>query len=280
MGWVRRKYRWVLPGVLVALMAGGLLLLFGKGTGKEPESGQQGTMPGESVEEENTRALRESRVEARVREEGKRIPEGEEAPCIVIDPGHGGFDPGKVGINGAKEKDVNLEIAGLVRDYLAAAGVRVVMTREEDRDLCQEGENKKVQDLKNRIARMEEAAPRAAVSIHQNSYPEEYVHGSQVFYYKTSVEGRYLAEKLQARLIAHVDPENTRQVKANDSYFLLKKTSIPLVIAECGFLSNSREAEKLCTPEYQDAVAWAIYLGIMDYLEETGEEQPPSDENQ
>ena len=204
----------------------------------------------------------------RIAREGKLLEGWSEAPCIVIDPGHGGFDPGKMGINQVPEKEVNLAIAKLLRENLEACGVRVVMTREEDAALCDQGaDNAKVRDMKRRIEIIEEAKPIAAVSIHQNSYPEEYVKGAQVFYYVDSKDGMELAQALQKRLIQELDPENGRQVKDNNSYYLLKKTSVPLVIAECGFLSNREEAEKLCTPEYQEDVAWALYLGIMDYLE-------------
>lgn len=187
--------------------------------------------------------------------------------CVVIDAGHGGDDPGKVGINDAKEKDINLQIAELVKKYLEANDIEVVMTRESDEGLYDaDASNKKVQDMKRRIELIDEAAPEVTVSIHQNSYPEEYVHGAQVFYYTGSTEGQQLAECIQAQLVEKVDPENKRQVKANDSYYLLKKTGIPIVIVECGFLSNSAEAEKLCDEEYQDRIAWAIHMGILQYL--------------
>ena len=116
---------------------------------------------------------------------------------------------------------------------------------------------------------IEEAAPVVTVSIHQNSYPEEYVHGAQVFYYDGSTEGQKLAERIQAQMIKKADPENKRQIKANDSYYLLKKTGTPIVIVECGFLSNRAEAEKLCTEEYQEKIAWAIHMGILQYLNAT-----------
>lgn len=187
--------------------------------------------------------------------------------CVVIDAGHGGEDPGKVGINGAKEKDINLEIAEKVKRYLESNGVRVEMTRESDDGLHEAGaSNKKVQDMKKRIEKIEKIEPDIVVSIHQNSYPQEVIRGAQVFYYTGSGEGQELAEEIQGQLIAKVDPENKRQVKANDSYYLLKKTKVPIVIVECGFLSNRAEAEKLCDPEYQDRVAWAVQLGIMRYL--------------
>lgn len=198
---------------------------------------------------------------------GPRDGAASEEKCVVIDPGHGGIDPGKVGVNGAKEQDVNLQVALLVKQYLEAEDVRVVMTRESGEGLYEEGaSNKKVQDMKRRIALIEETKPDITVSIHQNSYPEEYVHGAQVFYYTGSTEGQRLAESLQRNLIARVDPENKRQVKANDSYYLLKKTAGTIVIVECGFLSNNREAELLCSEAYQQKLAWAIHLGILQYL--------------
>ncbi|MCI8790329.1 MAG: N-acetylmuramoyl-L-alanine amidase, partial [Lachnospiraceae bacterium] len=202
---------------------------------------------------------------------GSGIKAGEEREklLVVIDAGHGGDDPGKVGINGVYEKDLNLQIAGLVKLFLEANDVEVVMTRDSDQGLYDaDASNKKVQDMKRRIALIDEAEPALTVSIHQNSYPEEYVHGAQVFYYTGSAQGQRLAECIQRQLVERADPENKRQVKANDSYYLLKKTGVPIVIVECGFLSNSAEAEKLCTPEYQDRVAWAIHMGILQYLSE------------
>lgn len=187
--------------------------------------------------------------------------------CVVIDAGHGGIDPGKIGINGALEKDINFQIAQIVKGYLEAQDVEVVMTRESEEGLYDaDTSNKKVQDMKRRIAIIDEAAPALTVSIHQNSYPEEYVSGAQVFYYTGSKEGQKLAGLIQESLIKRVDAQNHRQTKANDSYYLLKKTSTPIVIVECGFLSNSAEAEKLCDQAYQERVAWAIHMGILQYI--------------
>ena len=205
--------------------------------------------------------------EAAVYTASKAVQEQDEKYCVVIDAGHGGIDPGKVGINGAKEKDINLSIALKVKQFLEANDVQVVLTRDTDEGLYDaDASNQKVQDMKRRVSIIEETAPSVTVSIHQNSYPEEYVHGAQVFYYETSAEGKKLAEILQTRLVDDVDPENKRQIKANDSYYLLKKTPTPIVIVECGFLSNQEEAEKLCSELYQEKVAWAIHLGILQYL--------------
>lgn len=191
----------------------------------------------------------------------------EQEICVVIDAGHGGFDPGKIGVNGAQEKDINLQIAEMLKEFLESQDIKVIMTRMDDGGLYDENNsNKKVQDMKRRIAIIEEAQPTIVVSIHQNSYHEEYVHGAQVFYYSGSESGRVLAETIQKRFVVSLDPENKREAKANDSYYLLKKTSCPIVIVECGFLSNREEAEKLSSPIYQEKAAWTIHMAIMQYI--------------
>lgn len=192
------------------------------------------------------------------------LPEKE--VCVVIDPGHGGADPGKVGINQALEMDVNLQIAKMLKTFLETEGINVVMTREDASGLYDENaSNKKVQDMKRRLQLIEETDPLLIVSIHQNSYHEEYVKGAQVFYYATSEKSKLLAELIQESL-RELDPENHRKAKGNDSYYLLKKTNKPIVIAECGFLSNASEADKLITPFYQEKIAFKIHMGIMKYL--------------
>jgi len=199
--------------------------------------------------------------------EAEDAAEPREQVCVVIDAGHGGDDPGKIGINQVLEKDVNLSIARKLQQYLEAQDIRVVLTREDENGLYDsDASNKKVQDMKRRVALIEEVKPVITVSIHQNSYPEEYVHGAQVFYYDGSRDGQLLAELLQNQLVEKLDPDNHRQIKANDSYYLLKKTDIPIVIVECGFLSNQTEAALLAQDDYQDRVAWAIHMGILQYL--------------
>ncbi len=197
--------------------------------------------------------------------------ENKSRACVVIDAGHGGSDPGKVGINNQLEKEINLKIAEILKDFLQAEGIEVVMTRDSDAWLYDEGaSNKKVQDMKRRLEIIEKADPVIVVSIHQNSYHEEYVKGAQVFYYTTSESSRQLAEVIQEQLRS-LDPDNRREAKGNDSYFLLKKTSKPIVIVECGFLSNREEAEKLSSALFQEKMAWNIHMGIMKYLNRNGE---------
>lgn len=187
---------------------------------------------------------------------------------VVVDAGHGGVDPGKIGVDDSLEKDINLEIAERLKTILEQQDIQVVMTREEDKGLYEEtASNKKAQDLKKRCSLINEGQADCAVSIHQNSYHEEYVKGAQVFYYGNSGDAERLAELIQTRLKEGVDPENNRQVKANESYYLLKKTSIPVVIVECGFLSNWEEAKLLQEEEYQNRIAWAVAMGTIRYLD-------------
>ena len=188
-------------------------------------------------------------------------------PTVVIDSGHGGNDPGKIGVDGSLEKEINLQIARRLKTYLEASDVTVVMTREDDRGLYEETDSsKKMADMKNRCGKIAEAEPDLVVSIHQNSYHQESVSGGQVFYYKTSERGKRLAEILQRRFDYVLGEKNTRLAKPNGSYYLLLHVKQPIVIVECGFLSNWKEAANLNSGEYQDRLAWTIHVGIMEFL--------------
>lgn len=196
-----------------------------------------------------------------------KIQKEEAVRCVIIDAGHGAADSGKIGINKALEKDLNLQIAKKVQKLLEAQDIKVLMTREDDTGFYPKtGSNKKVQDMKRRVEFINEEKPDITVSIHQNSYEEESIYGAQVFYYKESANGKTAAEIMQDQLIQTLDKENRRQAKNNSSYYLLKKTETPIIIVECGFLSNRKEAELLVNDEYQEKVAWAIHLGILRYL--------------
>lgn len=165
------------------------------------------------------------------------------------------------------EKDINLQIAKKVQQLLLSQDVKVYMTREDDIGFYpSSGSNKKVQDMKKRVEYINDLQPDIAVSIHQNSYGEESIYGAQVFYYGTSGEGKTAAEIMQEQLITTLDKNNKREAKNNNSYYLLKKTNSPIIIVECGFLSNHKEAELLITSNYQQKAAWAIHLGILRYL--------------
>lgn len=184
---------------------------------------------------------------------------------IVIDVGHGGSDPGKVSTNGVEEKDVNLQIALYLKDYLIAQDYTVYLTRETDCGLYDENvSKKKVSDLNNRIQFFKDKNADYVVSIHQNSYPDTVQHGAQTFYFTGSTEGKAFAETVQESLLAF-DETNTRQIKDSNSYYLLKHSHVPSIIIECGFLSNPDETMKLTDPNYQKELAYAICLGICRY---------------
>lgn len=191
----------------------------------------------------------------------------EEERVVVIDVGHGGKDPGKVGVNQELEKDINLKVALKLEMFLQQSDLTVVMTRREDMGLYDEdADNKKVQDMKRRIELIEGANADLVVSIHQNSYRDSSVRGPQCFYYGDSVEGERAALILQQKLNEGLEIERPREAKANSSYYLLKKSTVPTVIAECGFLSNQEEAALLTNEKYQEKLAWNLYLGILEYF--------------
>lgn len=191
---------------------------------------------------------------------------GVESRVIMIDSGHGGWDPGRTGKSGSDEKDINLEIANHLQAYLEYSGAYVVLSRAEDEAL---GKTKR-QDMNERKKIAEDSKADILISIHQNAFPQASIKGAQVFYYNGSEKGKVLASKIQERLKAEVDPENKRVSKPNTDYYILKKMEIPSVIIECGFLSNPKEEQLLNNDEYRQKIAWAIYMGITDYFEDMG----------
>ncbi|MDR1547171.1 MAG: N-acetylmuramoyl-L-alanine amidase [Hungatella sp.] len=198
---------------------------------------------------------------------GVNAKAGKEKPVVVIDAGHGGNDPGKIGIDGTLEKDINLQIANRLKKYLEASDVKVILTREDDNGLYSEKDSrKKMADMSKRCEIINDVSPALTVSIHQNSYHQEDVFGGQVFYYKRSDKGKELAEILQSRFDYVLGEKNTRLAKPNDNYYLLLHVKTPIVIVECGFLTNWKESALLNSPDYQDRLAWTIHMGVMEYL--------------
>ncbi len=192
---------------------------------------------------------------------------GEKETVVVLDAGHGGRDPGKVGAGEIYEKDINLAIVRKLKPLLEEQGVSVILTREGDEGLYQETDsNKKKADLNERCRIIEESGADFVVSIHQNSYNDASVKGSQVFFYKGSEQSRKLAEELQRELNQVTGKE--KAATANSSYYMLLHVSCPIVIAECGFLSNPEEAGKLAQEEYQQQMAEALSRGILAYIED------------
>lgn len=187
---------------------------------------------------------------------------------IVLDPGHGGFDPGMSGSSGITERELNLVYVEKLADLLKQEGYRVVLTRRTQEGLYEEGEpNKKAQDMQKRCAIIEEESPLLTVSIHQNSYPDAAVCGPQVFYYEHSAEGKALATLIQECMNEQLEISRPRVQKGNASYYILKHSQSVTVLVEVGFLSNPQEEEKLQMENYQDQAVQAICSGILQYLE-------------
>lgn len=185
---------------------------------------------------------------------------------VVIDIGHGGSDPGKIGLNNALEKDINLAIGLYLKEYLSSSGITVTLTRETDISLAdRNASNQKLSDFQNRTELIRNLAPSAVISIHQNSYPQEAVRGAQVFH-RDSRESKHLAECIQHQCRRILDTNNNRQIKKNTDYYLFRHINCPIVIVECGFLSNYEEANLLIKEDYQRRTAWAVYMGILQYL--------------
>ncbi len=191
---------------------------------------------------------------------------------IVIDAGHGGADPGAVSIEGdTVEKEVNLAIAQQLQAYLQEAGYSTVMTRVDDADLAGDSQGSRKQaDMTQRKQIIEESEGDLMISVHQNSFPDGKYFGPQVFFQKQSEEAAALALVVQAEMNSFTAPNNTRQAKSNESYYILKNAPMPAILVECGFVSNVDEARNLIDQNYQKKVAWGIYSGVEKYLQSDG----------
>ena len=191
------------------------------------------------------------------------------AVTVLIDPGHGGMDGGTAAEDGTLEKNINLAISLYLRDILAVCGVPVAMTRESDISIhspeAESTRTVKVSDMRNRLALYENAG--VVIALHQNHFPAEKYHGTQVFYSANHPASLPLAESIRRCVLDALQPENTRELKkATNGIYLLYHTTRPAVLVECGFLSNNTERELLKTPVYQQKMALAIAGGYLTYL--------------
>lgn len=187
---------------------------------------------------------------------------------IVIDPGHGGADGGASAADGTLEKELNLAISLPLREMLAVMGYTVHLTRTDDVMIYTQGETlreKKVSDIKNRLAMAEQAT--VTVSIHQNKFPQTQYSGAQVFYSANAEESALLARCVQTQVVSLLQPNNTREVKRGTAdIYLLHHATRPMILVECGFLSNEAELAKLKNSVYQQQMAFAVATGILTYL--------------
>lgn len=199
------------------------------------------------------------------------------APVVVLDPGHGGIDGGAEAADGTFEKNINLNIALDLKERLTKEGIRVVMTRSEDEGLCYDDGKTSIRSLKTadmheRRRIIEEADPDLTVSIHLNSFTQDpSVRGAQVFYPSEGEpelveKSKTAAEIMQAELNAKVNAEKKRSELGKNDVYLLKDPHSPIVIAECGFLSNAEDLKKLKTAEYQEIISKTLKASICKYF--------------
>lgn len=193
-------------------------------------------------------------------------------PPIILDAGHGGEDGGAIGVGGILEKDINLSVTLKTNAVLHFMGFETLLTRDEDKMTCDDGLSsqraKKVSDIKNRFALLEESECLCFISIHQNFFGGN-AHGAQIFYSGGNPESKLLAQKLQDGIRITLQPENKRVIKqATDDIYILYHTKKPAVLAECGFISNSDDAEMLTNEEYQNKLAFVIAESTVKYIAE------------
>ncbi|MBQ4340706.1 MAG: N-acetylmuramoyl-L-alanine amidase CwlD [Firmicutes bacterium] len=207
-------------------------------------------------------------------QEIKNVIGGTGKITIVVDPGHGGIDGGAESSAGVCEKDINLAIGMKIKEKAEEEGWYVLMTRDEDKGLYSEGKGsirgKKTEDLKKRREMINDSDADGAVSIHLNSYPSQQVKGAQTFYPPGSEEGKIIAELIQEKIRSELDPENERVPMSKDDILIMKNTSAPLVLVECGFISNKEESKKLREKEYQDKLAEIIVEAMKEHFIQTG----------
>lgn len=187
---------------------------------------------------------------------------------LVIDPGHGGEDGGATSCSGADESQINLEISLRLNDLLHLMGYRTKMIRTTDTAVYTHGNTlseKKISDLKQRVAIVNQSENPILISIHQNQFSDSRYSGAQVFYASTS-DSKELAEALQAQLISSLNPGSKRAVKSAKGVYLMEHISCPGILVECGFLSNVEEEAKLKTASYQQSLCCVIASTVSSYL--------------
>ena len=189
---------------------------------------------------------------------------------IIIDAGHGEPDGGAVGADGTKEANLNLSVSKKLETNLKTNGFNTIMTRTDENGIQNPNlktmKEKKRSDMRKRAEKKVSSGADIFVSIHMNKFEQSKYCGAQVLYDATNERAKILAAEIQNKLLS-LDPQNTRvPMASNGNVFLLKSSSVPSVIVECGFLSNPGELEKLKTDEYQNELSKAIAAGIENYF--------------
>lgn len=188
---------------------------------------------------------------------------------IVIDAGHGLPDGGAT-VNNIVEADLNLSIAKKLEEELIELGYEVIMTRIDENNIADKDKQKSISqtkqsDLNNRVNLINESDADLCVSIHMNKYSVAKYWGWQTFYSENSEDGKKLASLIQNGINMRIDKKNTREALKISNIKIIDKTTIPVVIVECGFISNPEEAKLLQNTEYQEELAHGICDGIEKY---------------
>lgn len=190
-------------------------------------------------------------------------------PTIIIDAGHGGEDGGAIANDGTLEKDINLDISLKLNDILSILGYKTKLIRNIDKDLHTSGDSireRKVSDIRNRFEIMNLGGNCIYVSIHQNKFSDESVHGAQTFYSPNNNESKELASFVQKSISSQLQKDNDRIIKKSGTdIFLLYNATKPTIMVECGFISNSPELNNLKNTNYQNEMALSIAMGILNY---------------
>ena len=199
-------------------------------------------------------------------------PMQQEPTVYVLDAGHGGEDGGALSAAGDKESDVNLAITLRLDALLRLLGKKTVLTRDADVSIYTDGADtlrqKKVSDLRNRVALVNAIPNAVLISVHQNSLPGvPSVHGAQAFYNTVEPSGQ-LAQSVQAALNQSINTGEKSEKQIDKTIYLMKNVTCPAVLIECGFLSNADEAARLQTTEHQKKLAAAIAAGVLNEREE------------
>ena len=179
---------------------------------------------------------------------------------VVIDPGHGGADPGAIGIGGLRESDVVLEVSKRVKKLLSKKGVKVKLTRNNEIDL----------DLPPRVSIANKTNADIFVSIHANASrgKRRDINGLETFYY-SGWRGRLLAKNIQKQIL-RVSPGSPDRGVRQGRYFVIKNTRMPAVLVEIGFLTGRLDARRLEKAIHRRRIAYAITKGILEYLSNSG----------
>jgi len=179
--------------------------------------------------------------------------------CIVIDAGHGGFDPGAIGPSGVQEDDLNLKVSQYLKDALEDKGAKVIMTRSDDDAI---GETKD-EDMAERRRIIEDSGSDIVISIHMNSHTEPSVCGPLVLFMPGSEQGKALAESVICCLNEFINADGGAR---SESLYILKSGNQPCVLVECGYLSNATEEASLARQDYQKKIADAICEGTAAFF--------------